>query len=316
MRHIQGIQSLSSPIEGAVLTLGNFDGVHLGHQMIVREVQALARQRHGTSVVLTFDPPPGRVLGKATSPQIATLSDRARWMAGLGIELFVLETFTPALAAMTAEQFVEQLLETYIRPKAIFIGYDFCFGRERRGDVHFLRSYYEPRGVDVYQLGPLTLGLPGGGEEIISSSNIRRLVLEGHVERAAAMLGRPHELHGSVVHGDARGRTLGFPTANIVPETELLPAHGVYAGFLRVGDARLPAVTNIGNRPTFSGATVTVESHVLDFQGDLYHQPVVLELVSRLRGEQKFSGLDALKAQIAQDVLQARRRLGLEEGAS
>lgn len=315
MRHIQGIQSLSTPIEGAVLTLGNFDGVHLGHQLIVREVQALAQKRQGTSVVLTFDPPPGHVLGRSTSPQVATLRERARWMAELGVQLFVLETFTPALAAMTAEQFVEQLLETYIRPRAIFIGYDFCFGRERRGDVHFLRHYYEPRGVEVYQLGPLTLGLPGGGEEIISSSNIRRLVGEGQVERAAAMLGRPHELHGVVVHGDARGRTLGFPTANIASETELLPAHGVYAGWLRVDGQRHAAVTNIGKRPTVSGTTVTVEAHVLDFQGDLYDRPVTLELVGRLRGEQKFTGLDALKAQIALDVLKARERLGLEEGA-
>lgn len=331
MRNIESTSALTEPVSNGVLTIGNFDGIHRGHQLILSEVVRRARSIGGTAVVMSFDPPPGRVLGRQLAPQVMTMPDRARLAGALGVDIFITQPFTLELAHMTPLEFVEGILEAYIRPKVILVGYDFCFGRERQGDVHFLRAYYTPRGVEVLQLGPFALstgagsvetstgagtaGAQAGAGEIVSSSAIRRLVQAGDVERAAIMLGRPHLLSGRVVHGEARGRTIGFPTANIESETELLPAIGVYATWLWVDGVRWPSVTNVGMRPTFAGNTLegqklTIEAHVIDFSGDLYEKQVRLELVSRLRGEQKFAGLDALKAQIARDVAEARLRVG------
>lgn len=333
MRNIESTSALTEPVSQGVLTIGNFDGIHRGHQLILNEVVRRARAMGGTSVVMSFDPPPGRVLGRQLAPQVMTMPDRARLAGALGVDVFITQPFTLELAHMMPLEFVEEILEAYIRPKVILVGYDFCFGRERQGDVHFLRAYYTPKGVEVLQLGPFALsmgalstgagsveasidggssGAQTGGSpgEIVSSSAIRRLVQAGDVERAAIMLGRPHLLSGRVVHGEARGRTIGFPTANLESETELLPANGVYATWLWVDGIRWPSVTNVGMRPTFEGQKLTIEAHLLDFSGDLYGKLVRLELVSRLRVEQKFAGLDSLKAQIARDVAEARLRVG------
>lgn len=317
MQRFQGTHEISSRLEDVVLTIGNFDGMHLGHQMILREVVARARALGGTSVVMTFDPQPGRVLGKQFTPGVMTLEDRAAIALSLDVDVFIVQPFTLELAHMVPTDFVEQVLLPYLDLRSVMVGYDFCFGRERSGDIHFLRRYFGPRNVDVYQFGQLSLNVSEGDtQEAISSSRVRKLVLEGQVARAAHLLGRSHFLRGTVVTGDQRGRTIGFPTANIASRTELVPAIGVYATWLEVDGKRLPSVTNVGMRPTFEGQDLRIEAHVLDFEGDLYGQEVVLHFEERIRGEARFSGIDALKAQIAQDVAQGRALLAGSRGST
>lgn len=317
MHIIRDVTSLPTPPVGAVITLGNFDGIHLGHQGIIREVVAYARTLGGTPAVMTFDPPPARVLGKPSAPQLMTLQDRAAQLEALGVALLIVQTFTQELAVMEPERFVADLLERHIRPAAVFVGYDFCFGKERRGDIAFLQNWFGALGREVRRVGPLGLpGAPEGGPDqcadIISSSLIRRRLLEGRVEDARALLGRPHFLRGPIVHGDARGRTLGFPTANLASMTELIPKNGVYATRLRVEGQSWWGVTNVGVRPTFQGETRSVETHLLDFDPppfSLYDREVALSFVARIRDEQRFSGLPALIEQIGRDIEQARRVL-------
>lgn len=312
MRRFPGTDAITSRLPDVVLTIGNFDGMHLGHQMILREVAARARTLGGTSVVMTFDPPPGRVLGKQFAPQVMTLEDRAAMAEQLGVDVFVTQPFTAALAQMTPVSFVEDILLPNLDLRGVMVGYDFCFGRDRSGDIHFLRGYFGPRSVDVYQFGQLSLNLAeGDAQEAISSSAVRRRVLAGQVSRAAHMLGRPHFVRGPVVTGDQRGRTIGFPTANVASVTELVPAVGVYATWLALEGRLWPSVTNVGLRPTFQGQDLRVECHILDFEGDIYGREVSLQFVERIRGEQRFASIEALKAQIAQDVMQARRLLSL-----
>jgi len=292
-----------------VLTIGNFDGIHLGHQMIIREVVERAGRRGCIPALMTFDPPPSRVLGRATLPQIMTLRDKCAVAGELGVELFVCETFNLALASMPPEVFMREILEERLNPVEILVGYDFAFGKQRRGDVGMLRSYFEPRGCQVDQFRPLRARVGQGEEGIVSSTRIRELLLEGSVRQAGALLGRPHFVSGPVVHGDARGRRLGFPTANLSVEN-LLPANGVYAVRARFEGRVWPGVANVGRRPTFRGAVVRVEVHLLDYEGDLYEKRLCVEFIERLRGERRFEGVEGLKRQIERDIRAARRLLG------
>lgn len=313
MRILRDAHNLPEPPVGTVLTLGNFDGIHLGHQGIVREVVAFAQALGGTPVVMTFDPPPARVLAKSQAPQLMTLADRGALLEALGVEMLIIQTFTPELAVVEPERFVEEVLERQLRPQAVFVGYDFCFGRERRGDIHFLQRWFGALGRTVRRIGPLGLSQSGTDPQstvpdVISSSLIRRLLLEGQVQDAARMLGRPHFLYGSIVHGEARGRTLGFPTANLESETELVPKNGVYATWLRTSAGTFPGVTNIGVRPTFQGSARSIETHLLGFDPalSLYGQQVELDFVGRIRDEQRFSGIETLLLRIQEDIVQAR----------
>ncbi len=305
-RDSTSVDGLEAP---TVLTIGNFDGVHLGHQMIIREVVKRARASGLVPALMTFDPPPSRVLGRAALPQIMTLRDKCTVVEELGIELFVCETFNLALASMPPQAFMEEVLERCLQPREILVGYDFAFGKQRTGSVETLRRYFEPRGCRVAQFEPLSLAIDGeDGATIISSTRIRELLSAGDVERASKLLGRPHFVSGPVVHGDARGRQLGFPTANIEGEN-MLPRNGVYAVYAWVEDRPVPAVANVGRRPTFRGSTVRLEAHLLDFEGDLYERRLRVDFVERLRGEQRFDGVEALKSQIRRDIQAARRIL-------
>lgn len=284
-----------------VLTMGNFDGLHQGHRHLISRLVACARARQVPACVYTFDPPPRVVLAPTRhQPRIQSWTDKVRIMGELGVDQVVVERFTRSFARHPPSWFVEEILGRRIDPVAIVVGYDFHFGRARSGDVETLREALPH--LPIEQVAPLEMD---GG--VVSSSRIRSLVGAGDVDQAAQLLGCPHVIRGTVVAGDARGRTIGFPTANLETDAELLPAQGVYACRANVdGGAWLPAVANLGTRPTFDGSGFLVEVHILDFSGEIYGSEMEVSFVSRLRGEQHFDGPDALKAQIQQDVLAAR----------
>jgi riboflavin kinase/FMN adenylyltransferase len=285
---------------GPVVAIGNFDGVHAGHRAVLARLFALAAERGAPSCVLTFDPAPTAVLAPDRhQPRILPTDARVRLLGEAGVDAVVLEPFTLALAGRSAEWFARVLLGEQLRVQGLVVGYDFRFGKGREGDAAALRSFLP--GVPVVEVGAHA---EGGAP--VSSSRIRRLVAEGDVAAAARLLGRPHALRGPVVHGDHRGRTIGFPTANVQNEVELLPASGVYAVRARVDGAVHPGVANIGVRPTFDATEPRVEVHLFDFDGDLYGKRLEVELIARLRGEARFPSVDALVAQIRADADAAR----------
>ena len=291
------------------VAIGNFDGVHLGHQALIAEARARARAP-GAAVALTFTPHPARVLAPAKAPPlIMPLDRRLALLAEVGAEVAVVQPFTPAFAAVEAQSFVAEVLVRDLGAADVIVGYDFTFGRGRSGNVERLREWGAALGASVTVIPPVTVdGAP------CSSTRIRALVAAGEMRRAAALLGRPFEVEGVVVRGAARGRTLGFPTANLAPETELAPRLGIYAARARVCEEpaavgpSFVAAVSIGRNPTFEtdGAPVNVEAHLLDFAGDLYGRRLRLELVDWLRDEQRFASVEALVAQIAADVARVR----------
>jgi riboflavin kinase/FMN adenylyltransferase len=297
-----GSSTYASPSPRPVATIGNFDGVHLGHQALLASVRARAEALRRPSAVLTFDPSPVEVLRPERAPsRIQAAEDRVAALRQ-HVDHVIVERFDHALAAREPEWFAREILGNRLNVSALVVGFDFRFGRGRAGSADDLRAILGVP-VDVFA------AVDAGGEAV-SSSRIRTAVLDGEVALAGRLLGRPHRIGGIVVHGDARGRTIGFPTANLVVDRGLLPAHGVYA--VRVaGPALVDAlgVMNIGVRPTFAGRELRVEVHVLDFAGDLYDARLDVDLVARIRGEQAFAGIEALVAQIHRDVETARRLL-------
>jgi len=296
-----------------VLTIGNFDGLHIGHRQILRTVIDRARAHDGEAVVYTFDPHPRKVLQADRAPSLLTTTEqKLELLAAAQIDLVVLEPFTPEFARTTAESFVRDHIHARVAPLEVYVGSDFHYGRDRAGSMKLLTELGPRLGFAVTIIPEVTIG----GRDV-SSSRIRELLAVGDVEEAKQLLGRSFAVRGAVVAGDRRGRTLGFPTANLAPENEVIPAHGVYAGHVRLLDAETPAagvlyaaVTNVGRRPTFKEDDPPLaEAHLLDFDGDLYGRRIEVSFEARLRGEQRFPGPDALRAQIARDVETARRVL-------
>ncbi len=284
-----------------VLTIGNFDGVHLGHQRLLGEVLRRARARGEPAAVYTFDPPPRSVLAPAhAQPQLTDWSERARLLGSFDVQHIIIERFTRAFAQHTPEWFAQEVLGRWINPSEIVVGYDFRFGKARAGTLELLQRLLPKVPVSAIA----AVEAEGG---VVSSSRLRALVAAGEVAAAARLLGRPYAVRGAVVSGDRRGRTLGFPTANVESSAELLPAKGVYAvrASLNGGPPR-PAVANLGVRPTFGGeGRFLVEVHLLNFSGELYGHELSVQFVARLRGEERFADADALRAQIARDTAAA-----------
>jgi riboflavin kinase/FMN adenylyltransferase len=313
LRVIAGAAALEQPLLRPVLTVGNFDGLHLGHQAILATVVRRARDLRGEAVVYTFDPHPRKVLRPESAPGLlVTLEQKLELLAAAGVDAAVVEPFTADFARTSAEQFVREQLHRRLRPLEVYVGYDFHFGRDREGSMRMLTELGPRLGFSVTIIPEVTQD----GDDV-NSTRIRELLDQGRVERAHAMLGRAYSARGRVVKGEGRGRGLGFPTANLAPENEVLPAAGVYAGWLRLLDAgdppagtRLAAVTNVGRRPTFEGAgRLVAEAHCLGFEGDLYGRRVELSFDHRLREERRFAGPAALREQIRADLAEARRRL-------
>lgn len=303
MKTFAGAASVGGELKGASLALGNFDGCHLGHQALFATAKVHAHKRGARAAALTFEPHPTRVLAPAVAPRrIGNAAQKLGWMAQLGLDAVVVEPFDVAFAATEAEGFTSLLLDQ-MGVDEIVVGFDFTYGKGRKGNLETLEAACKQRGKLLSVVPRVTVdGLPA------SSSKVRELVLEGRVAAAARLLDRHHVLIGEVVHGDGRGRTIGFPTANLAPDTELIPASGVYAARVEAGGGSWAAAVNIGRKPTVSqGDATTIELHLLDFTGDLYGKPLEAAFLERLRGEQRFPSLDALKAQIAADVATCRR---------
>jgi riboflavin kinase/FMN adenylyltransferase len=303
-RHLSDVPKLS----GAVVAVGNFDGVHLGHQAVLRHAVDLARRGGGPAMALTFVPHPIRVLAPGREPERLTpLERKLELVAGCGVDVAVVLAFDRRLAAMTPDVFARDVLSAGVGAKVVIVGADFRFGKDRAGDVGVLRELGPRLGFAVEPCQPVEIdGLA------LSSTRVRMALLEGDAALAARLLGRPHEVAGVVVAGDRRGRELGFPTANLGGIRTLLPGLGVYACRARVGAARYMAAVDIGDRPTF-GRGRSVEAFLLDFEGDLYGRELVLEFVVRLRSDQRFASIDALVAQIGRDVERTRAVLSREE---
>jgi riboflavin kinase / FMN adenylyltransferase len=294
-------------LRGVVVALGNFDGVHLGHQEVLRRAVEEGRSRGMRVVAATFRPHPRSVLGAGDPPRLLTPIDlRREELRRYGAEQVMEIPFDRELSRKSPEQFVRDVLVGDIGAGVVVVGENFRFGHKAAGDFGDLHRLMREMGGEAVAVEVREIGEEAG----ISSTRIRALIAEGRVEEAAGLLGRAYVLRGEVVVGDRRGRTIGFPTANVLPEAEaVVPAYGVYAGFVLVGDHRFAACTNVGVAPTFARAESRVEAHLLDFEGDLYGRVVDVGFTHRIRSEQKFSGIGELKAQIQRDVDEARRIL-------
>ena len=306
MRIIRDLQELSAPLPGAVVTIGNFDGVHLGHREIFRRVVALARESKGTSVVFTFVPHPLKVLSPERAPRlINTYAEKERLIEASCIDVLISQPFTVETSSISASRFVEEILVGRIGVRHLIVGYDYAFGRGREGNVDFLRDKGKEYGFAVHVLSPVA-----HEGEIYSSTRIRQLLAAGDVVGVVPLLGRHFTLEGTVIHGANRGSGLGFPTANLDTDKELLPRPGVYAVKVKRGESVLDGVVNIGYNPTFCAERLSLEVHILDFAGDVYGETLRLYFVGRLRDEKRFPSPQALVEAIGEDVRQARQLLG------
>jgi riboflavin kinase / FMN adenylyltransferase len=287
-----------------VLALGNFDGLHRGHIKIIERVRRVAAERGGTSLVLTFDPHPPRIVRPDKAPPLLmTLDQKIEALARAGIQGVAIVTFTHELSRWEPEAFVKTVLVDWLRVAEVWVGADFLFGRDRSGNFSLLRALSGQYGFRAEKIDPVRYK-----EFVVSSTRIRRLVAEGRVDEASALLGHHFYIDGTVVRGAGRGRELGVPTANLETQNELVPPHGVYATTATVDGVVHPSVTNVGLRPTFSSEPkTTIETHILGFSADLYGRQVRLGFVQRLRDERRFADVDALKAQIDADVRRAAR---------
>jgi len=318
MQVIEGSDPPRDSARGCVLTVGNFDGLHLGHRALLEAVVARGRELGRPTAVYTFDPHPRRVLFPEEAEGLRMLMTWDQLVAGLAefeIDFLVRERFTPAFSALSPDEFLRDVIAERLGPREVFVGRDFHFGKGRAGSGEMLAARGPELGIRV-QLVPQVCA--GGAD--VSSTRIRAALAQGDVEDARTCLGRPYTVRGRVVEGDRRGRTLGFPTANLACENELMPAYGVYATRVRLfdpGGATLEprwfeSVTNVGTRPTFALGRVLVEAHLLDFTGDLYGRRLELAFHQRIRAERRFSGPDELARQIAADAARARVLLAAE----
>jgi riboflavin kinase/FMN adenylyltransferase len=290
------------------VTVGNFDGVHLGHQALARTVVEEACRSRGTTVALSFEPHPSVVLAPDRAPAtLTTVEQKGELLGELGIEWLVLIPFTREFSDLPSEEFAQKVLRDCLGARLVAVGTGFRFGRGRSGDLDLLQRLGAAWGIEVRGVLPV---LHEG--TAISSSRIREALARGALGAVNAMLGRLYFVDGVVVSGDGRGRGLGFPTANLEAHNETLPGSGVYAGFCRElhgASSPWPAVLNIGHRPTFGGGRLSAEAHLLGYSGDLYGRPMRWEFVARLREERRFSGAGELQSQIRMDIEVARQAL-------
>jgi riboflavin kinase/FMN adenylyltransferase len=298
---VEHIWSLSSiQLKNACLTIGTFDGIHLGHQAILNNLRAGAHAVRAPAVVLTFHPHPAVLFGKRSSASSLTTPDeRAALIGELGIDYLITHPFNLQTAGTTAQEFIS-ILKSQLGFTWLGVGEDFALGKGRQGDVNYLRTLGQHYEYQLQVFSPIELD-----GQVISSSRIRTAVAEGDVQTAARLLGREYRLSGKVIKGDGRGRTIGIPTANLLVNNEkLIPASGVYACRAYVGNMFYPAAVNIGVRPTFDGDQTTrwVEAHLLDFSSNLYGKIISLDFIDHLRGERRFAGVDELIEQIHRDI--------------
>jgi riboflavin kinase / FMN adenylyltransferase len=286
-----------------VLSVGNFDGLHVGHQKILKSVHDRARAGGRPAAVITFDPHPMRVLAPERAPLlIQTLTQRLAGFEQMGLDAALVLRFDLALSRVSPEEFIERILVRGLRTGAILVGKNFRFGHRGAGDVRLLAEYGKRDGFEVETIPPVEIA-----GQVVSSTSIRGAIADGNVAAAIPLLGRAFSLTGEIRPGAGRGRTILFPTLNFVPEQELLPKLGVYATESAIGNKLHASVTNVGTRPTFNGVGVTVESHLFGFNDIVTNGPMEVRFHERIRDEQKFSGPEALRAQIARDIDAAQK---------
>ncbi|WP_298437727.1 bifunctional riboflavin kinase/FAD synthetase [Geobacter sp.] len=305
MRIFRSIDEITEQIPGAVATIGNFDGVHLGHREIFRQVKRDAELLGGSSVVITFIPHPVKALGLQRDLHlINTYAEKELLIEASGIDCLVTIPFTAGFAAIGAEAFVREILVGRIGIRKLIIGSDYAFGRGREGDVNLLRKLGERFGFEVVVLDQIS-----GDGIVYSSTAVRRMVAEGDVRGVVRLIGRHYSIGGTVVHGLHRGKDLGFPTANIATDKELIPRPGVYAVKVKIGDVFYDGACNIGNNPTFGNERESIEVFILDFDRDIYGEEIRVYFIDRVRDERRFAGIGELKEAIARDVAACRTLL-------
>lgn len=296
----------ATPDRPSILTIGVFDGVHRGHQYLINQLVAQARATNRQAVVLTLFPHPDIVLRGLTGRYyLTTPEQKSTFLHDLGVDLVITYPFDEKVRTMRAAAFVDDLLH-HLKLESLWVTADFALGYQREGNFQFLQAQGAEKGFEVVSVDLLS----NSHQSAISSTAIREALLIGQIEMANDWLGRSYAVEGEVVHGDHRGRTIGFPTANIdVWSEQVVPANGVYACYATLNGEKFRAVTNIGQRPTFNGTGTRIEAHLLDFDLEIYGEKLALEFVTRLRGEQKFNGIEALVAQIRTDVERGRQLL-------
>ncbi len=311
MQHVYNLEALDLH-QPSMLTIGVFDGVHRGHQHVIERLVAEARRRNLLAGVMTFHPHPDEIVhGPKGRYYLTTVEERAQLLFNLGVDYVVTHPFSREVMQIRAADFVDRLVR-YVRLKCLWVGTDFALGHKREGDVAFLTAQGAAKGFDVK-----ALDLIDSAERVVSSTDIRAALETGDLEVVKLMLGRSYQITGEVIHGQKRGRQLGYPTANIaVPDGKLIPANGVYASWAYLGNQRYMGATNVGYSPTFGNKAVTVETFILDFQRDIYGETLTVSFETYLRSEMKFDGLDALIEQMGRDVETGRAHLAALAGDS
>ena len=309
MQLIENLEDIEKPFTNAVITIGNFDGVHIGHQALFHEVIERADAIDGTAIAMTFEPHPIRVIKQNGNPPLITLYDqKVELIEKSGIDVLIVVPFTMEFAGITAKQFVLDVLMKRIGASIIVVGEDYTFGKNREGNLNLLRSYAEALDIQVVVVNWVPVSNQEDGR--ISSTRIRELVMEGDVQRAQKFLGRHYQIKGAVVTGrDRGGKLLGFPTANVNLQDELCPKPGVYAVTVELGRTTHLGVANIGYSPTFDDHEFTVEVHILDFEDDIYGREIRVNFIQRIRDEIKFADIEQLSDQIRNDIVVARGML-------
>jgi len=286
-----------------VLALGNFDGLHRGHLKIVERVKRGAAEHGGTPMAMTFDPHPPRVVRPDKAPPLLmTKAQRLEALHRAGIACVAVVRFTPELSQWDPETFVHRVLVEWLRISKVWVGANFLFGHGRSGNFSTLRTLGQRYGFRAEKIDPVRYK-----DFVVSSTRVRRLISEGRMDEAGALMGHPYYLDGDIVHGRGRGREIGVPTANLATENELVPPHGVYATTMTIDGIVRAGITNVGVRPTFGESDVSIETHLLNYDDDLYGRNVRLSFVQRLRDERRFPDIDALRAQIEADQRRAER---------
>lgn len=305
MKVITHVSDIKEPLHNAVVTVGNFDGVHLGHREIFRKIKEAAAVLGGVSVVVTFIPHPLKVLAPEKSPRlINTYAEKEILIEASGIDYLVEIPFDQQFAATTAREFVEKVLVGKLGVRKLIIGYDYAFGSNRQGNVSLLSRLGKEFSFDVEELKPI-----GNGNTIFSSSAIRAMIAEGNVKGVVPLLGRHFSLGGVVVHGHHRGKGLGFPTANLVTEKELLPRNGVYAVKVKIDEVLHDGACSVGTNPTFRDQGLFIEVFIFDFEADLYHKELRVYFIDRIRDEKTFDDVSSLKQAIREDIQRCRHIL-------
>jgi riboflavin kinase / FMN adenylyltransferase len=309
MEFVRNLHNFSASLQGCVATIGNFDGVHLGHQLIIKQLQDTAKLTNLPAVLMTFEPHPQEYFSPNNAPaRLMRLREKIISLRKYSIDQVVCLKFNQPLADLSADDFIRNILVDKLAIRRLVIGDDFRFGNKRKGDINTLELSGRKYGFDVIR--SITCEVD---DQRVSSTLIRKLLANGNLAQAEKLLGRPYSICGRVAHGDKRGRDMGYPTMNIDLHRQRSPVAGIFATKIYgLGEAILPAVTSIGTRPVFNGVNVRLEAHVLDFDAEVYGEYVCVELLQQLRPEQNFASVDELKGQIETDIVEARKYFASE----